>query len=883
MQEANSRRWGRKVRIALILLLAACASIVVLGMWGVDYLADIFWYDALGYRGYFFLRKLYRYGVFAAVIFLSFAFFFFNLRIAGRASNRPRNSAGSKSDPDAAAPKKLLPDRLQDASVPIYAAISLALGIMMALPAFQHWEKFLFFIFGPSMGIEDPYFGRDASFYLFRYPVFMLLQNPLRIALGVLLLSLFLVYGLNSGIFSQKGRLPKAARRHLGILILMLFLIEIWNAALQLFGLVYSNANLPTFYGPGYVQMNVTRPLLWMTMVLLAALAVALPAVLYSRRGKLVLAGLAIALALVLVLRSTDFLDRMVTEYMVKPNQLAKEAPYIAGNIEATLSAYRLREIEIRDYDYKRFPDQVPLSQVLDVLRNIPVWNEETLEAVFHQFQELRTYYVFAPVSVGRFTVGGKYQQVFLAPREIDYPNLPESAQNWINRHLTYSHGFGTVMVPASQDGGSPMTWFIRGIPPSSDYGLDTTQPRIYFGRENYNYVIVPNHSGELDYPLGETNVTNAYDGRGGVPIGSLFKKLLYAYYFKEKNIFFTTKTHRNSRILYRRNIIERVRHLAPYLHLDRTPYAAQTANGIYWIIDAYTTSDAYPAATPYRTPATEFNYIRNSVKIIVDAYHGSIDCYVFDESDPIIRTYRRIYPGFFKSKEHMPADLRAHTRYPKDIFNFQMRIYARYHQTDPQVFYSQEDLWTFADTIKGGEVVPFQPYYLTVNLMEQNRLDFLLLLPMMPKDRNNLRALAFAGSDEPNYGKIVVYNFPKGELVYGPEQINAIINQDPQIAELFTLWDQAGSSVRRGEMIILPFGQSVLFIQPVYLISRSDVHIPELQRLIMSEGQVAVIESSLEDAYLKLQERIENERRQQHRRFPIPVPGPPKPSQPEQ
>jgi uncharacterized protein len=541
-----------------------------------------------------------------------------------------------------------------------------------------------------------------------------------------------------------------------------------------------------------------------------------------------------------------------------------------------------LNNIEYRDFHYERFPEKLTVDEVRSALRNIPVWNVSVLETVFHQLQELRTYYAFPPVSAARYTVAGQYQQVFLAPRELDYDNLPDSAQNWINRHMTYTHGFGTVMVPANQDGGTPMTWYIRGIPPVSEFGLNTVQPRVYYGkRDIYHYVIAPNDSGELDYPVGATNVLYAYDGKTGVPIGSMFKKALFAYYFKAKEILFTTKTRPDSKILFRRNIIERVNNLAPFLRLDGAPYAVQTPTGIYWIIDSYTTSDAYPVSAPYLTPTTDFNYIRNSVKIVVDAYHGTTDFYVFDESDPIIQAYQRIYPGFFKSKESMPADLVPHVRYPIDIFNIQMRIYARYHQTEPGVFFHQEDLWTFADTIKGDAVVQFRPYYITVNLMQEDRLDFLLLLPMMPQHRKNLRVLALAGSDEPHYGKIVIYSFPKGELVHGPEQINAIINQDPQIAELFTLWDQAGSSVMRGDMVILPLGNSVLFVQPVYLSSRTDVHIPELQRLIVSEGQVAVIEPSLEEAYSTLRQRIERERDQKRRRFsapetPAPIERPP-------
>ena len=428
------------------------------------------------------------------------------------------------------------------------------------------------------------------------------------------------------------------------------------------------------------------------------------------------------------------------------------------------------------------------------------------------------------------------------------------------------------------------MTWFISNIPPTSDYGLNMEQPRIYYGMGNYPYAIAPNSIGEMDYPKGNSNVTVNYQGKGGVPGDSLFRKLIFSFYFKDKNLFFSTKFDSGSKILFRRNIIERVSRLAPYLMLDQTPYMVVTPKGISWILDAYTTSSWYPASEPYVSRDKPLNYIRNSVKIVVDAFNGSVDFYIFDPKDPIIETYRRIYPGFFKSKEQMPADLKRHVRYPKDLFDIQMAVYAKYHQTDPYVYYQQEDLWAFGETVEAGKTLPLKAYYLTLDLIKPGELDFLLLLPMFPKTRDNLRALALVGCDGDNYGKLIVYNFPKGELVYGTAQIDALINQDPAIAEQFTLWDQAGSSLVRGKMIILPIENSVLFIQPVYLKSTSRVTIPELQRIIMSEGQVVVMETSLEKAYDVLQQTVTEELQGVSKRFPQdtkPAPEQPPPNPP--
>ena len=508
------------------------------------------------------------------------------------------------------------------------------------------------------------------------------------------------------------------------------------------------------------------------------------------------------------------------------------------------------------------------------MLRNIPLWEAQTLEPVLEQLQELRSYYTFSTVTVDRYTIEDKYAQVFVAPRELDDRNLPGDATNWINRHLTYTHGYGAAMTPANQTGGSPMLWFMQDIPIRSDYGLSLQQPGIYYGLQSEPYVVAPNGTGEMDYPKGNDNVTTNYQGKGGVPVSSLIRRMVFAWHFKDRNLFFTRRTTGQSKILYRRNIIERIRTLTPFLMLDKTPYMVATSRGIFWIQDAYTTSNWYPDAAPVEENGARFNYLRNSVKIVVDAYNGTVDYYIFDSEDPIVRAYSRIYPGLFKEKSEMPADIRKHIRYPRDLFDIQMRIYAKYHQTDPKVFYQEEDLWAYADEIHQRKAEPMRPEYLTLNLFQPDHLDFLLLAPMIPKNRDNLRVMAVAGCDEPNYGKIMVYEFPKGQLVLGPSQIFAIINEDPKIAEQFTLWDQAGSQVSRGRVIILPIGRTIFYIQPVYLKSSGQLQIPELQRVIVSEGQLAVMETSLNEAYKKLWERVQSTLKQDEKRYP---PEPPK------
>ena len=444
------------------------------------------------------------------------------------------------------------------------------------------------------------------------------------------------------------------------------------------------------------------------------------------------------------------------------------------------------------------------------------------------------------------------------------------------------------------------MTWFLKGIPLESDFGFTVKQPGVYFGMlENYPYVIVPNDAGEFGYPKGDANVTENYDGDYGVFINSTFRKTMFSYFLKDSDILFTTKTNEKSRILFRRNIQERIRILTPYVSLDRDPYAVVTGSNLYWIQDAYTTSSYYPDSASCGTGPDRINYIRNSIKIVVNAYNGKVDYYIFDSKDPIINAYRRMYPGFFKDQSQMPPEIRSQVRYPQDLFDIQMSIYAKYHQTEPEVFYQQEDIWDVGMPAFASEKKQATPsYYLTLDMIERNRFDFVLVSPMTPKGRANLRAMALAGSDRSSYGKLKVYSFPKGELVYGPAQIHSLINQDPTIAQQLTLWDQAGSQVARGNMIIFPIGKMLIYIQPVYLKSSTSLKIPELKRLIMTQGQVVVMEKSLEDAFAIMIERVKIETGKIDRRFaplsadtlpavpaqsvPSPAPSQPPESQPK-
>jgi len=859
--------WKRWLLGCIVSVAALVAIIFALSFFFSHFLVDIWWFDSVGYQAYFWQRTLYRYAVLGAVSVFFFLVFFLNFWVASRflgAAVPPKTSTAASLKS-----YRHLLRGFRTGSMWVYTPISIILAVVIALPLYERWEAFLLYLFSPGAGVADPVYGKDIAYYLFAYPIYTLIQRRLLMAFGVLLASILLLYLIERRVLAREDKhLPAWARIHLNVLVLLVFLIEIWDYLLQRYGLLYSTNHLPLFYGPGYVEMYITWGLIWICLILLACTVISLIYLINTRKGLVTFAAFAVLFALALGARYLDFIPDTVEKYLVKPNEISKERPFIQNNIKSTLSAYRLEDVEIRDFTPERVPSDVSIPDIQAVLRNTPVWDGELLDDVYKQIQQLRTYYDFPSVDVDRYTVNGAYQQVFLSARELNQAQLPAGARNWINEHLSYTHGYGVVMTPAGQGGDEPMVWFLRGIPPESQYGFKIEQPGIYFGQTSNDYVIAPNSAGEIDYPKGSSNVMTSYGGKGGVPLHSILKRFVFSVYFKDRNIFFTSKLVPGSRIIFRHALRERIRALTPYLILDRDPYMVVTGNKLFWIQDAYTASDKYPLSMPFAGHALEGNYIRNSVKIVIDAYDGTIDFYIFDKQDPIIGAYSRIYPGLFRDAGQMPEELKAHVRYPQAIFEIQMAIYAKYHQTDPEVFYQQEDVWQFAKTYRGKESTEIKPYYLTLDLVTPGRFDFLLLLPMSPSGRDNLRSLTLVSSDRPYYGKIIVYNFPKGELVYGPSQIYALINQDTRISEQFTLWDQAGSEVDRGKMIILPIGKVILYIQPVYLKSSTQLKIPELKRLIMSHGQVVIMANSLEEAYAQLQQKIKTEVERVDKRF---------------
>jgi uncharacterized protein len=708
-----------------------------------------------------------------------------------------------------------------------------------------HWNDYLFATHVVRMRQTDPVFGISLSFYLFRLRFLFFLYH---LALVTVLVSLFtaaLRYWIEGGVWiAQRGLgAGRNARAHLMVLSGLLFSLFAWRARLGMYDLVYSPTGL--VYGAGYTDIHVSWPVLWIQLVLCAAAAIALFA--GAPKGRTRPAKYAVAGVFLVAILGGLLVPALVQRYIVAPSELEREQPYIARNIEFTRQAYGLDR-----FDEHNFPDiqdltAASIEQNAATMRNLRLWDHEPQLTTFQQLQEIRTYYDFVRVYNDRYTIDSQLRQVSLSARELSAESLPDP--NWVNQRLIYTHGYGLCLGPVNEStpDGLPVL-FIKDIPPVSSISLNVTRPEIYYGELSNNYCFVRTGAKEFDYPAGEENVYRAYQGPGGIPVAGFWRRLLFTLRFGNTNILLSGYIQTGSRIMIYRRVLARVERLAPFLSYDSQPYLVVADDGsLQWIVDAYTTSGQYP----YSDPTTGIgNYIRNSVKITVGAYDGRVRFYVSDPSDSLIRAYQDIFPGMFHPLSDMPPDLRAHIRYPQDFFAVQAAKYAVYHMTDPGVFYSKEDLWRVATRVINGASTPMSPYYAVMKLPEVGKTEeFILMVPFTPARKNNMIAWMAARCDGADYGKVLVFTFPKEKLVYGPEQIQSRVNQTPSISQQLTLWDQGGSRVIRGTLLVVPVQNAVLYVEPLYLAAEGASALPELKRVIVAYSDQAVMEPSLEDA----------------------------------
>jgi len=730
----------------------------------------------------------------------------------------------------------------QDPLGPFWKAIllggSLLLALIIGFQGSTQWKDYLLFTHSVPFGMEDPLFKKDLDFYVFRFPFITHLQGWFSSTLMMTLLLCGLLYFYRQGIRIDPSGIfvDRVPRRHLGILGGVYLLALSWSYYLDLYRLLYSTRGV--VFGAVYADVNARLPVLWI-LLFLALVAGLLVIIAAFRRGWL-LPGLAVGSLVVVHIVGGTIFPELLHRFQVAPNEIMMERPYIQHNIQATRFAYRLHRIDFQEFPASDDLTPADLAKNELTLKNIRLWDHRPLLATYQQLQQIRTYYNFVDVDNDRYVINGEYRQIMLSPRELSYRNLP--SRIWINEHLTYTHGYGVTLGPVSRISKEGLPeFFIKDIPPVATTNIKVTRPEIYYGEAPNDYVFVKTKALEFDYPSGAENVYTTYEGKGGVPVSSFLRKLAFSTYFGSLKVVLSNDIVPESRIMYFRNIEQRVKKVTPFITYDQDPYMVITHEGrLVWIFDGYTTTDKIP----YSQPLTGLgNYIRNSVKATVDAYDGTLNFYTGDPEDPIIRAYSAIFPGLFQPLDQMPSDLRDHLRYPQDFFKVQAHIYSTYHMEDPQIFYNKEDLWN----IPQKENRDMEPYYTIMKLPGEKKEEFILLVPLTPSKRDNLSAWLAARSDSPNYGKLIVYIFPKQKLIFGPRQIENRIDQDAYISQQLTLWSQRGSQVIRGSLLVIPVEDSLLYIAPLYLASAAQGSLPELRRVITAYGNRLVMEENLE------------------------------------
>lgn len=774
--------------------------------------------------------------------------------------------------------------------------LSLAIGLITA----DRWTKVLQYFHPTNFNTIDPIFSQDISFYVFVLPILELLAFCLTVLFLYGLVSCALTYLLSGNSLSQGIFLgfSRSQQRHLYGLGAALMLATAFRYWLARYELLYSRGDVT--YGANYADVTVRLPVNGFLSILAGAIGLLMLWPVFNLKIQNHNLKKMIFGFLILNVFLGWLLPNIAQSLIVEPNELARERPYIDRSIAFTRDAFDLKRIEVKTFDPVGKLTYTDLQKNQLTIGNIRLWDKRPLLQTNRQLQQIRPYYKFLDADIDRYTIKNEKakngdtdsQQVILAARELDYTAVAPEAQTWVNEHLVYTHGYGFTISPVNTVGaGGLPDYFVKDIgidPGSSQSSLDITSdrirasipighPRIYYGEVTDTDAIAPTKVNEFDYPSGEDNVYNTYTGKGGIAIDSVWRRLLFANYLKNWQVAFTRNFKPETKLLYRRNINQRVRAIAPFLRYDSDPYLvvanAQIGKGdlennqnqigntikprlssvknkyypnyLYWIIDAYTTSDRYPYSDPGKN---EFNYIRNSVKVVIDAYNGSVDFYVANQSDPIIESWIAIFPGLFKPLDRMPPALRKHIRYPADMLSIQSERLLTYHMEDPQVFYNREDLWRVPNEIYGGEQQPVTPYYLITKLPTERAEEFILLLPFTPVARNNLIAWIAGRSDESNYGKLLMYQFPKQRLVYGPEQIEALINQDPVISEQISLWSRQGSKAIQGNLLVIPIEQSLLYVEPLYLEADRN-SLPTLVRVIVAYENRIVMAENLDKA----------------------------------
>jgi uncharacterized protein len=819
-------------------------ALVVLGVLAqvIPLYTDWLWFQEVGYAPVFVKTLSLRGSLFTAVAAVVAVFLWANLTFAARAA---QPDVYWELEDQLGLPGRVVIEPIIRRFLPIVLAL---IALVAGGRATAHWETLLGFMNRVPFRTTDPLFGRDLEFFVFVLPFWRLVHGwATTLVIGTIVLSVVIYVLQRSFVLTARGpRLAAMARTHLlalGAVVLILKAIGFW---LDRFELVFSPRGI--VFGASYTDIHASLPVLGALAVLSTLCGVACLAQI-ARPGLRLLAAGVVVLAVAWIV-GLGVYPALLQRLRVVPNELAAERPFIAHNIRMTRLAYGLDRIQEREFPAQDDLDQRAIEKNEATIKNIRLWDHRPLLRTFGQLQEIRTYYKFVDVDNDRYLVDGEYRQLMLSARELSYQHL--QSRIWINEHLTFTHGYGAVVGPVNRvtPEGLP-EFFIKDIPPKSTGGFPAiTRPEIYYGEMSNEYSLVRTRSQELDYPAGDQNVYSTYRGTGGVTLSSWLRMFAFAARFGELKILLSNDVTFESRIMIYRTVGQRVREIAPFFQYDRDPYLVVTDSGrLVWLLDGYTTTDQYPYSDP--VPGIG-NYIRNSVKVTVDAYDGAVTFYMADPDDPIVRTYAGAFAGLLRPLDTMPEDLRRHLRYPEDFFAIQARKYAVYHMEDPQVFYNREDLWAVPRRVIEGRERDIEPYFTIMRLPGEQREEFILLTLFNPARRDNMIAWLAARSDPPSYGRLIVYLFPKQKLVYGPRQIDARIDQDPVISQQLSLWNQRGSTVIRGSLLAIPLDQSLIYVQPLYLAAEQGA-LPELRRVIVAYGNRIAMEPNLEQSLAKI------------------------------
>jgi uncharacterized protein len=828
---STSRRW-------LWLIVGVVAIVAFGGRSWLSYYVDSLWFASLGYAGVFWKTLGLQWAAFAVSAVVTFLFVYGTFLILKRTefAPDPRGHTILIGGRVVKLPVESML-RLTALGGSLFVSASVA-GVMMA-----DWQLFALYWYAPSVTASiDPIFAKPLNFYLFTLPA---LQSVSGWLLTMALLSLaiagffLLVSGGARALEGYVNRYNLVSWRGVSVTFSFVLLVIAWRTYLGRFDLLTQNHTV--FSGVTYTDAHIFIPgLLVVAVALVIGAGIALANAFWLKRGRWLIAAAVPAIACYVLLQIIGW---YVGSFIVKPNELVRETPYIVNNVRSTRQAYDLDKISPQHFPAEMTPQAADPANNRATLENIRLWDWRALQDTLRQIQEIRTYYDFPDIDIDRYVIDGRLREVMLAARELNVNKLPESSRNWINDKLIYTHGYGLTMNPVNgfTAEGLPTLWLSNMPVQSTMPSLKVNRPEIYFGEMTDADVYVKTRQKEFNYPEGQENSFTEYQGTGGIVLGGWLRRVLIALDRGDVGkLPFSDDVNTESRLLMRRNVVRRASALAPFLTFDNDPYLVVGEDGrLSWILDAFTTSDSYPYSTHYQLGDNSINYMRNSVKVVVDAYDGTTSFYVFDSRDPIITTYERMFPALFKPASAMPDGLRKHVRYPQLLLEMQAEVYCLYHMTEPEVFYNREDLWNVASEVVLGDngqqtTQTMQPHFVLMKLPGDNGVEFVEILPFTPANRNNLIGWIAARSDAANYGTALVYDFPKTRLIDGPLQIEARIDQNAQLSGQLTLWNQQGSHVRRGTLLVIPIGKTLLYAEPIYLqAERSPM--PELRLVVLA------------------------------------------------